>query len=219
MNRWIAAFAALAAFLVLFASGASAWDYKKQYKKIGVGVRAGYSSFDGEQSVDVNTGSIIDFSYDSAFTYGADATVFFLDFLSVVLSVDYLKTDIDIKGESEKYQAEIKQIPLLATVRFHPVRFGGFMPYAGAGVGYYYNKWSSNSDVFKKLDVDSNAGVHACLGLEWLVTEHHAVSGEVRYAWDSYQLSDKAGEKSTGTDENINADAFTVSLGYRYYFW
>lgn len=220
MNRFHAGWVVLAALLVLFASGASARDYKKQYKKIGVGVHAGYADYKGEEMKDTISGEIIDLSYDATPVYGVDATVFFADFFSVVLSADYMKPSIDITSFGTKFEAEIKQIPLLATVRVHPMRFGGFMPYAGGGVGYYYNKWSSDSEIFKDMKVDSNGGVHACAGLEWLINDHHAVNIDARYSWNCYKLSEKIVEyNAPATDEDINADALIVTVGYRYYFW
>ncbi len=224
MKKWKTALFLLTAFLVLWASGAAARDIKDQYSKIGVGAKGGLAEFTDELIVDTNSKEVIFWEYDGTSTYGLDAIVFLNDTLSVQLSVERLKTDVTISGkvatEYEQFKGQVTMVPTLVTARFHPKRFWGFMPYVGGGGGFYYNKWESEARIFEDMRIEHSFGGHAVLGLEYIIKEHHGLNLEGRYTWNSFELKQKTLKyEASQVDENIKADGYCVTFGYRYYFW
>ena len=190
-----------------------------QEGKLGLGARVGYSVFQGDDFS--NNGRQVDVDFDSCPTFGIDGTYWLSDMFSLELAVEYVTTATDAKTSGKTVDmGDLTQIPILLTFQYHPFTFEGFSPYVGVGAGYYINDFDT-SDAFKALatggkdlEVDSNAGFHACLGTDYFVNDTMAVNLDVRYAFNSTKFKT---EGST-SEETIDLNAYTVKLGFKYFF-
>jgi hypothetical protein len=142
-----------------------------------------------------------------------------------------LGTDFEIEGEGG-YQTmstvtdglpagRLSMFPLRATVRVRLGRFGGAKPYAGAGAGVYFSRFSIDQGVLDGLasvgfaasaNIDPGLAFHAGGGVEWQ-------RGRVNFGVDVKYLFGSTDATSTLVDQvTEHVVGETSSLGY-YGFW
>lgn len=208
MRTKLAVVLCAAALLMIFSPAV----FAGQEGKFGVGARVGYALYQDDK-ID-NT----DVEFDGTVSFGVDGTYWFSDMFSLELALEYAKPATDLKGDGEKLDfGDLQQLPILLTVRFHPFSAEGFSPYIGVGAGYYLNDFSADNAVkaeMGELDVDNNAGFHACLGTEFFLNDNMALNLEGRYAFDNTKFKADSGDESDSVDLN----AITIKGGFKFYF-
>jgi len=140
----------VSAFLFIFSQAV----FAQEAGKLGVGARVSYMDIDGD-TVKGN-----DFDFDKAAFYGIDLTYFFCNYFSLEASLNYDKTDMDIRepaGVPEYNFGELKQVSVLLTGRFHFPVNDKITPYIGAGVGYYFNDFDLSSAALSPAHLDAGA--------------------------------------------------------------
>ncbi|MFC2141028.1 OmpW family protein [Acidobacteriota bacterium] len=113
-------------------------------------------------------------------------------------------------------------IPLQLSLQYRLGTSGRFIPYVGAGVGYYLNNFSvEKSDQWQNLgfdiseEVDSVFGYHFGAGIDYFIKPNMAVNIDVRYSIASYDASYSITEEVSGISHsgNIEGDINYLSLG------
>jgi outer membrane protein W len=113
-------------------------------------------------------------------------------------------------------------IPLQLSLQYRLGLSRRFIPYVGAGVGYYLNNFSlENSDQWQNLgfnineEVDSVFGYHFGAGIDYFIKTNMAVNIDVRYCIASFDGSYTITEELSGISHggNIEGDLNHLSFG------
>ena len=113
-------------------------------------------------------------------------------------------------------------IPLQLSLQYRLNSSRRFIPYVGAGVGYYLNNFSvENSDQWQNLgfnineEVDSVFGYHFGAGIDYFIKPNMAVNIDVRYSIASFDGSYTITEAVSGISHsgNIEGDLNHLSFG------
>jgi outer membrane protein W len=168
----------------------------------------------------------IDSKFDDSELFELNLTYFLCKFFSLELSAGYIQTDLDASfmGFEGRY-GEIEQFPILLTGCFHWPVNEWFRPYAGGGVGYYLNdieradgpgEFFNGSPAGVTAFVDDGFGFHVDAGIELFISDHFALSLDVKYTW----LRVDIGFEGAGLDskESTSLNAVVVGAGLKYYF-
>ncbi|MGB6010228.1 MAG: outer membrane beta-barrel protein, partial [Desulfobacterales bacterium] len=114
-NKIAAPLLVIVALLLVFAQIGFAQDMKG---KFGIGARVAYVNYSGDDYD--YFGYNIDLDPDAAVMFGGNLTYYIHRYFSFELSVDYAKTDVDLKVLSlSENIGEMKQIPIILNGRFH----------------------------------------------------------------------------------------------------
>jgi len=113
-------------------------------------------------------------------------------------------------------------IPLQLSLQYRLKLSLRFIPYLGAGVGYYLNNFSlENSDQWQNLgfnineEVDSAFGYHFGAGIDYFIKSNMAINIDVRYSIASFNGSYTISEVVSGISHsgNIEGDINHISFG------
>jgi outer membrane autotransporter protein len=113
-------------------------------------------------------------------------------------------------------------IPLQLSLQYRLRISRRFIPYLGAGVGYYLNNFSvENNDQWQNLgfdiseEVDSVFGYHFGAGIDYFIKPNMAVNIDVRYSIASFDGSFTITEEVSGISHggNIQGDLNHLSFG------
>ena len=130
---------------------------------------------------------------------------------------------IDVENDPEGLGAgTLNVIPLQLSLQYRMNISRRFIPYLGAGVGYYLNNFSvENSDQWQRLgfnineEVDSVFGYHFGAGIDYFIKPNMAVNIDVRYAIASFDGSFVITEEVSGISHggNISGDLNHIFFG------
>lgn len=144
--------------------------------KLGLGVNLSYMGLS-------DTGEGDNISFDGTPLLGANLTNYFNRFFSIELAVGYSKVDADWSDVAETMTiGELEQFPVYLSARLH-LPLGGMSPYAGLGVGYVFNEFTTSEVLGEVLDTDNSFAYHLNAGLELFLGEHLALSVDAKYIW------------------------------------
>lgn len=189
--------------------------------RLGLGARVAYTHY-YEDGYDMS-GFEVDTDPDAAAMYGVNLTYFLHRYFSLELSVDYVKTDVELSflGLSRD-GGELEQVPVLLTARTHFSTNPKVNPYVSAGVGYYFNSFDSERVMAEwiygagaDIDVDDSIGYHAGGGIEFFVADDFAISLDLKYIWNNVDLDVNIAGVD---DDNFDVNVFVAGVGFKYYF-
>lgn len=130
---------------------------------------------------------------------------------------------IDVENDPEGLSAgTLNVIPLQLSLQYRLRISRRFIPYVGAGVGYYLNNFSvENNDQWQNLGfeinekVDSVLGYHFGAGIDFFIKPNMAINIDVRYSIASFDGSYTITEEVSGISHggNIEGDLNHLSLG------
>jgi hypothetical protein len=124
------------------------------------------------------------------------------------LAVDARASYLDLSD------TDISMIPLEAAATFRlPLMDKRFIPYAGAGVGYYL--YEDDSDL---IDIEDDVGFFPVVGLELRFGSNHqwALFGEARWLFLSSDIDAAEDELGDLDDDDIDGLAVNVGLLFRF---
>ena len=130
--------------------------------------------------------------------------------------------ELDDQG-TEVEQGELEQIPLMLTLRAHMPSEGGFSPYIGAGLSYFFNDfemsdfYSQNLAKGTSIDPDDGLGFHANLGMEIDVSDNLAFDIDAKYTWYEEEFTIKRPGKRD-REEDVELNSFSIGAGMKVYF-
>jgi len=151
-----------------------------------------------------------------------------------------LSTDFEIEGEIG-YQTmstvtdglpagRLSMFPLRATLRVQLWRFGSAKPYAGAGAGVYFSRFSIDQSVLDELatvgfaasaNIEPGLAFHAGGGVEWQRGRVN-FGVDVKYLFGSTDatstLVDQVTEQVIRETASLGYDGFWISAGARFSF-
>jgi len=202
--------AGIMALCLVFSCGAWAGDAGK----VGLGVRLSGVNVQDDKINDP-AGNRYNLTYDQTAEYGINGTYFFLKDFALELGAEYVKLGADAGLPSEVQQgfANITQVPIFLTFRFQPTISDRWMPYAGVGLGYYFNS-ADAKEPGMNLDMDNCVGYHLNTGVELMLKQASAINFDLQYRWARSQIK----EQETGWIEHLDLNAWTFGVGYKYYF-
>jgi outer membrane protein len=203
------------AFMLVFGQVGLAQDMKG---KFGIGARIGYVNYAGDDYNDA--GSRIDIDFDEAAMYGGNLVYYIQRYLSLELSVDYVKTDTELKGvdSSPTNIGELKQVPIILNGRFHFSTNQKISPYLSAGIGYYINDFDlSASSSGEEVKVDDSFGFNLGGGIQFLLNEHFAIDLDLKYIFNKTDFESRVTGEPT-EEESIDLNNFYAGIGLKYYF-
>jgi opacity protein-like surface antigen len=107
-----------------------------------------------------------------------------------------------------------------------------FVPYLGAGLGYYISSFEIDSEISDDWNalgfdieekVESALAYHISLGIDYFFTSNLALNAEVIYTLadseGSWSITDQvSGTQASGVIEETDFDNFMVGIGLKYYF-
>ena len=130
---------------------------------------------------------------------------------------------IDVENNPEGLSAgTLNVIPLQLSLQYRFSIGRRFIPYVGAGVGYYVNNFSvQNNDQWQNLgfnineEVDSVFGFHFGAGIDYFIKSNMAVNIDIRYCIASFNGSYTITEEVSGISHggNIEGDLNHIFLG------
>jgi len=192
--------------MVLFAAGPA---FAGEAGKWGMGLRLGYSGYAGDTITD--SGVDVDFDPDGAAFYGANLTYFFSNDWALEGALEYCTTSVDAKAAGWTDDiGDLTQIPLLLTLRYQPT-VGAWMPYVGAGVGYYFNSFDS-SDPADDSDFEDSFGFLLNVGADYMVNANNCLGLDLRYTFNSAEVEDEP------NSPDFELNAFQAGLTWKYMF-
>jgi len=130
---------------------------------------------------------------------------------------------IDVENNPEGLSAgTLNVIPLQLSLQYRLSISRRFIPYAGAGVGYYLNNFSVESnDQWQNLgfdiseEADSVFGYHFGAGIDYFIKSNMAVNIDIRYCIASFDGSYTITEEVSGISQsgNIEGDLNHIFFG------
>ena len=191
--------------------------------KMGIGIRTSYIDIqDDNNAVTVFDGSV-DVEADETYAIGVNLTYYVCRWFSMELHGEYTDdTDIELRNQFGSGKVgEYKQIPVLLTARFHWSVSERFAPYAGGGIGYYFNDFDPDEGALGVLagtdiGVDDSLGYHVAVGIEYLLTDHIALNFDAQYRWVEVDYDFKG--PFINQSEEVEADQYVLGVGLKYYF-
>jgi outer membrane protein W len=130
---------------------------------------------------------------------------------------------INVENDPERLSAgTLNVIPLQLSLQYRLRISPGFIPYLGAGVGYYLNNFSlENSDQWQNLgfdineEVDSVFGFHFGAGIDFFIKPNMAVNIDVRYSIASFDGSYTIIDEVSGISQSgaIQGDLNHICFG------
>ena len=183
--------------------------------KLGVGARVGFVDYsDDDQTF---SGVEIELESDDAWMYEVNLTYFVQEYFSLELGAGYTETDeylyssLGMSGSA----GDMEQIPVLLTARVHFSTNHEVTPYLGAGIGYYFNDFDSNSSS-PDIDVDDSFGFHVNGGLEVFITDYVAINVDIKYVWNEVDVDINL--PGFGS-EDFKRNQFVAGAGCKFYFF
>ncbi len=129
-------------------------------------------------------------------------------------------------------EGELRSTPIqLSVQRRFPVS-QQFVPYIEAGVGYYFNNFSLDSEIVDswdalgyniKEDVENSEGFHFGAGADFFWTENMAINAAVEYCLlnphGSWSMTDQvSGTEASGDIGDLNFNTIMFRVGLKYFF-
>jgi len=139
----------------------------------------------------------------------------------VELKGSFFPTEVENNPEGLS-AGTLNVIPLQLSLQYRLRLSRRFIPYVGAGVGYYLNNFSlENSDQWQNLgfnideEVDSAFGYHFGAGIDFFIKSNMAINIDVRYSIASFNGSYTITEVVSGISHsgNIEGDTNHISFG------
>lgn len=197
------------------------YEEKHPSRKFGLGASVSYMKYSGDEIT--LYGVRVETKADDTFTFGMNFSYFFNEHLSLELSEDYIKTDVDFEALGYSLNmGELKQIPLLLTCRYNLSTNTNLRPFLGAGVGYYFNSFDTNTynaaliyGPGAKISLDNKFGYHINGGIEYVIEETYGLSFDLKYLWNR---ADGEVNIPGFTKEEMKMDAFIVGIHINYFF-
>lgn len=193
--------------------------------RFALGLTAGGAWYDDEK---IEIGDFTSASYawgtdfDTAFTFGVDASYRFTDLVSLELGVEYANPDVTLELPDLGYLngGSLTQIPVLLTLKVHPFSTKSFGGYAGLGLGYYFSDFDLSEEYRNKtnggtVDAENSLGMHICAGAEYFFSDEISFLADFRLAWNAVDL--KMQFPLWGENDQ-NTGLFSAKLGMKYYF-
>ncbi len=197
-SRWRITANLIGFMLIIFCAGLFA-DSGASSKSMGLGLDAGYVLLSED-----NLGN------SSAF--GLNFFYFLSEQFKVELKAAFIpiKVDNDPEGLSE---GNLNMIPIQLSLHYCFKIGQRFIPYIGAGVGYYLNMFSlKNKDEWQNLgfnineEVDGVFGFHFGAGVDYFVKPNMAFNIDVRYCKANLTGSYTISEEVTGISHSGEID-------------
>jgi outer membrane protein W len=121
---------------------------------------------------------------------------------------------IDVENDPEGLSAgTLNVIPLQLSLQYRLRISRRFIPYVGAGVGYYLSNLSvENSDEWQRLgfninqEVDSSLGYHFGAGIDYFINSNMAINVDARYCIASFDGSYTITEEVSGISHGGNIE-------------
>lgn len=218
-NKIAAPLLVIVALLLVFGQVGFAQDMEG---KFGIGARVAYVNYSGDDYD--YFGYNIDLDPDDAVMFGGNLTYYIHRYFSFELSVDYAKTDVDLKVLSlSENIGEMKQIPIILNGRFHFSTNQKISPYLSVGIGYYINDFDLSDSLSSvapsgfELDPEDSIGFNLGGGIQFLLNEHFALDLDLKYIWNETDVEAKAPGYTT-EEISVDLDNFYVGIGLKYYF-
>jgi outer membrane protein W len=130
---------------------------------------------------------------------------------------------VDVENNPEGLSAgTLNVIPLQLSLQYRLNISPRFIPYAGAGVGYYLNNFSlDKNDQWRNLgfdineEVDNVFGYHFGAGIDYFIKSNMAVNIDIRYCIASFDGSYTITEEVSGISQsgNIEGDLNHIFFG------
>ncbi len=196
-------------------------------KKTAIGARVSYMGLMGDKVFDANI------ELDATALYGLNLSYFISDRFSFEVSIERMKTDIDLEPGAVPALTgtcigEIKQTPVMLTARMHSPPTSTLASYIGVGAGYYSNSFDKSGSVNTiltrygvtgvNLEVEDGFGFHVNGGADFFLTKGRDVAFNIdlKYIWNSvdFKLSGPGGS----IEDEFDMDAFVIGVGLKYYF-
>ena len=205
--------------LMIFAGSAMAMDTAG---KMGIGLELGYNQI-SDSSIPDAPG--VDAEFDGAFVFGANADYFFTDYFSLEMFLGYTETEVDATGYGTSIDmGEVTQVPWTLTARLHYPNESIVSPYIGVGVGYYFNEFDESSFLVNaaapktyELDMENSFGFHINGGTEVFVNVNVAFDLDLKYTWNNADFDENLNGVTISSGD-LDLDAFTATVGVKYYF-
>jgi outer membrane protein len=207
--------------ICFFSLSAGAYAEDGRAWKFGVGAEVSFLktlNYDVDDVVDTEQ------TFDGAAMPGVNMTFFFNQYFSTELTLAYAKYEMELDVPGAKIeQGELEQVPLLLTFRAHMPSEGGFSPYIGAGLSYFFNDFDM-SDFYSRnlakgtsIDPDDGLGFHANLGVEIDVTDNLSFDIDGKYTWYEEEfLIRSPGRRDR--EEDVELNSFSIGAGMKVYF-
>lgn len=201
--------------ILMLAGSAGILNAASGAKKKGIGLEAGFGMF---QEAQFKEGTAISLNLFYTFT-----PKFRMELRGGYMSV---KSDNEPTGLS---QGTLKVIPLQLSLQYRLKMGAKLFPYLTIGAGYYINSFDlEKGGEWQALgyeindDVDSGAGFHAGLGLDYFFSPSVAFALDARYVFANLKGTHSISEVVTGITNTGEIDVpmnhFTVGVGLRFLF-
>ena len=188
--------------------------------KVGLGVSVAKVNY--SEDYYVLQGVAVDTKPDEAVMFGIGFTHFLSEIFSLEFGVSQVSTDVELSALGLSGDAgELQQVPLHITMRLHFYTKPRVRIHVGLGAGYYFNSFDTNHNVIEaiygpgaEVKVEDGFAPHIGLTLEFLTSEHVALTMEVKHIWDQI----KAEVNVPGYDVDLEANKVVIGVGCKYYF-
>ncbi|WP_028316528.1 OmpW/AlkL family protein [Desulfatibacillum aliphaticivorans] len=180
-----------------------------------IGLKAGYNNVLDDNKFE-STGGDIDYVYDETAVFGVFGTYYFNKYCSLAFGLDYSEYSFTEETAGVSLDVgDIRQIPVYFTVRGHWANDSICTPYAGIGMGYYFNEFDQKVSA-PSIELKNDFGFHAVGGVETRFTDSFGMDVELKYTDHSSEYEFDYG--AITLHESTNLDAFAATLGFKYYF-
>ncbi|MEW5734400.1 MAG: OmpW family outer membrane protein [Thermodesulfobacteriota bacterium] len=185
---------------------------------LGVGARVGYQWFAND------TVDNVEVTLDPCGVFGVNALYFPLKNLGVEVAGEFQRTKINVGGPEA---GDLSTIGLLLTLRYQPTIWGRFMPYVGAGGGYYFQefdhislyiarRWQPRGYVPADINLEDGFGAHLSAGID-IPIDKELIKGAALNMECRYNFLKTKQEKLADAPD-IKLDGFILSGGFKYFF-
>lgn len=164
----------------------------------------------------VDDGDSIDFDFEEQAGYGISFNRYWTNAFSTEFALQRYGADMTISSLGETFEAGALDVTsLTAMAQWHFNRDGRFSPYVGGGLAFIGGEFEIASDLDpdeETLDLESDITWTAAVGADVRLTEHIALTGEMKYVpWD-------AREEGDVLDEGVEVDPVAFAAGVRFRF-
>ena len=146
--------------------------------------------------------------------FGVTYNYFYTDYFSVEMGADYIRSDVNDSygSRSSRKAGVLEQIPIFIGGRFSLPLAGRIIPYAGAGMGYFFNIFLEDEQT-PEVKVKNSIGWFAGGGADILLTRRLAFNVDVKYIWNDIEAG-----VSGGDETEFDMDMLIIGSGLKYYF-
>jgi len=192
-----------------------------------IGQTALAQDFDGRLGIGANvsymgisdSGEGDSLKFDGAPLVGFNLTHYFNRFISFEVAVGYSQLDDETNATGATLNlGELKQYPVYFSGRLHlPIDSGAISPYAGAGVGYYFNDFDTSQAIALAgaiIDTDNSFAFHLNAGIEFFIGNHFALNLDLKYIWNEADGDFTMANVAAMNDLDLNSFIGGISLKF-----